>query len=435
MNTREEERAAPRPGAAIVTLDPARRAVMTLSVPLWLVASRIGVALVLAHVTLRLFPQSRQRLAFAILDPGTWLGAFDRWDAAYYVGVAGHGYPRGAPAMTAFFPGYPVVVRVVWEVTFGVISTPHAATLVSWLAFGGAAAVLYSTVSARFGGRAAAVGTALFCWSPASLFFLSPYSESLFALEIVAVLALLYRERFLAAAVVAAVASATSPESVALTVAIVVAAWLARRPWRMTVGYAAVSLVGLAAYMVYLQARFGDLLAFDRAQKSWHRSLNFPFLGLARNLIDLGRLPGSGPAPGGPSPTYDNIRAVWVVDDVMLLLAAVLAGYMLWRGLRGVRGRRAAEDLVRRGPFPLPWLAVTTIILAVAACTTIYPYGSTHLSSTEGEARFVAVAMPLYGGLSYLLRRRPGLALAAVCTSAAVAVVAQMMYNLGYWVT
>jgi hypothetical protein len=336
--------------------------------------------------------------------------------------------------------------------------------------------------------RVALIATVLFCWVPSSLFFLAPYSEGLFALEIVVVLALLERERYLAAAVVAGIASATSPESVALTLAIVVAAVLARRAWYAIVGYAVVSGLGLFCYMGFLWVRFSNPFEFVSVQRDWRRSEHFPFVGLYRNILALRHfLVGPGPAPGGSQVTFANFRAIWVLDDAALVVAALLVfalAYMCWTrrpaggwwapvahlvpdaagevavaGETPLAGEPARADGVDRpvpadvadaptgrvvigadtpsekAPIPVSFVVVSFVIVLLAACTTISPYAQANWASSEGEARFVSIAMPLYVGAALVLRRSAGLIAFAIGTSVVLALVFQALFNLGYWVT
>jgi hypothetical protein len=415
---------------------PRVRLPSAITVPFWLASSRIVVGVLLAHFVLVLVPQARQRLPGGVLNAGTWWGAFDRWDSAYYTRIAQHGYIHSEPALTAFLPAYSLLIRLLHTASFGLLNYLQAGMILSWAALIGAAILLYSLVRRRFGTRAALVATSLFCWFPTSLFFLSPYSEALFALELLGAVALLERRRFLLAATVAGVASATSPESIALTLAIVLAALLARQPLWRVVGYALVSGIGIFAYMIYLWNRFGQPFEFVRVHTLWHRSENLPFVGLYRNLQALQDFfVGAGPAPGGLNVTYANIRAVWILDDAMLFGAGVVLVYLLSAAALDLRARGWGLQAVRELTFPATWLIIATGIVAISACTTIFPYGSTHFSSTESEARFVSVAWPLFAGTALLFRRRAGITLALITVSVSAAVLFQVLYNLGYWLT
>ena len=376
------------------------------------------------------------------MSNGTWLGAFDRWDSVYYLGIAQHGYPINNVSQTAFFPGYSFLVAAMHAISLGSLTYLQSAIAVSWVAFTAAAILLYRLTTRIFGPRVALIATALFCWFPASLFFLAPYSEALFALEILVVVTLIERNQLLAASIVAAFASATSPESIALTAAIMIAAVVARKGVQWVLLYGAVSLAGIGAYMLYLWSRFSDPVEFASVQKFWHRSENLPFLGLYRNVIALRHFfVGPGPASGGLLPTYANIKWMWILDDGCLFAAAALTIVLV--GMWLVRSRRRGVSLLSVGvmegneesPIPLSMVVVTSIIVLIAACTTIFPYGLSTFASTEGEARFVSIAFPLYVVGALLIRRFASLICWVVGVSVVLALLFQALYNLGYWVT
>lgn len=418
--------------------------------PLWVAAGRIALGLVLGHLVLVLFPANPQLAPGMMGHYGTWFGAFDRYDSVYYLRIAERGYPRSEAALTAFLPAYSLLVRFAHVATFGALSMIATAEIVSWVAFAGTSVLLYLLVRDRYGTRPAMIAVALLCWTPASLFFLAPYSESLFALEVAAALYLIDRHRFLAAAAVAAIASATSPEAVALTLAIAVTAWLAGWGlWRI-IGYSAITSLGLVGYMLYLQVAFGHALEFVTTESSWHRSEHLPFVGLVHNLTALSRALRGPNAPRGSNiPTHANTAVMWVFDDASLILGTVVLVGMLaaaWLGRRPLRPHRPPAAFGGPGPasptrpsprrgFPASWLVTAGVIVLIAACTAIYPWGSTHYFSTESEERFIMVVVPLFAGTGVFLRRWPGLVTAVVATSIVLAVVFQTMFNLNYWVT
>jgi hypothetical protein len=424
-----------------------RRRWSEISIPFWVSATRIGFGLVFADLVLVLLPQSHQTIPEKVLNNGTWLGAFDRYDSQYYLFIAQHGYPLHSTAvnnsLTAFFPGYSLLVTVVRGITFGTVSTLTCGMVVAFAAFIAASVLLYRLAERRYGQRVALIATVLFCWFPSSLFFLSPYSEGLFALEIVLVLTFLDRGRFLAAAVVAAYASATSPESLALTIAIAVAAVLAGKGLARVVAYVAVSGVGLGAYGLFLLIRFNNPFEFVAVQYPyWRRSQHFPFVGLYRNVQALEHyITGSGLARPNPlAPTFDNLKWVWILDDAALVLAtAVLLALAAMAVLRWqARTRAPAATLTlpsETAPIPWAYVIVGAVIVVIAACTTISPYALPQYASSEGEARFVSIAMPLYIGGALLIRRWASLISIAIASFVVLSLIFQALYNLGYWVT
>ncbi len=415
-----------------------------ISIPFWVSATRIGVGLVFAHLVLVLLPQAHQTLPEKVLNSGTWLGAFDRYDSQYYLFIAQHGYPAHSAAvntsLTAFFPGYSLLITVVHGLTFGTVSYLTCGIIVAWAAFIAASVLLYHLAERRYGQRVALIATILFCWFPSSLFFLSPYSEGLFALLIVLALFFLDRGRYLAAAMVAAYASATSPESIALTVAIVVAAVLAGKGVARVIAYVAVSGVGLGAYGLFLLVRFNNAFEFiDVQKKYWNRSEQFPFVGLYRNVQALEHyITGSGTARPNPiAPTFDNLKWVWILDDAALVVATVVLLGLTAMAVTRWRARGAHTLTLPSESAPIPWsyVIVGAVIVLIAACTTISPYALPQYASSEGEARFVSIAMPLYIGGALLIRRWASLIAIAAGSFVVLALLFQALYNLGFWVT
>ncbi len=418
-----------------------RRLWSAVRIPFWISSSRIVIGMVFAHLVITLFPQALQHLGSGTLNNGTWFGAFDRWDSAYYTGIAAHGYPASQGATTAFFPGYPIIIRLVHGVTLGTLSYLDAAMLVSWLALIGTTILLYRLVVRHVDRRSALAASVLLCWFPTSLFFLAPYSEALLLFGILGVVTLLDQRRFLWASVVAAYATATSPEAVVLIVAIVVAAALCRKHVVRIAGYVAVSFSGLFVYALFLHARFGSFVEFERVQQYWHRSENAPFYGLYRNFVAIRQFfQGPGPAPGGQYPTFANIKYVWLLNDAAMILAALLTAYVVVVAARPFVAsvmRRHGGPILSPQPFSVPssFVVVSVGIVLIAACTTIYPYGSSQFYSTEGAARFVSTCFPMYVAGGYLATRRFGLLAWVVASSVMFAILFQALYNLGYWVT
>jgi hypothetical protein len=395
----------------------------------WIAVSRLVAGVLIAHAVVVLFPQSMMHSKLGTLSRGTWLGAFDRWDAGHYTAIAAHGY-GGHPDQAAFFPGYPLVIRLVGEVTGGTATDAQLGCLISFAAFVGAAGLLYPLVARRFGTRAGLVSTVLFCWFPTSVFYLAPYSEALFALEIVAVATLVDRGRWWWAAVVAGYASATSPESVALTAALVVAALVAGRGLRRTVGYAVVGSLGAAAYLVYLGVRLGSPLAFAHALPDYHRITLPPFVATVENIGSVHReLSSMGSTTGTARSLLANVVWMWVVDDVAVVAAAAaLIGLVVL----AVRARRTPGSSIG-ARIPLAWLVILGGILLIASSTAIRTPGT--LANTEGVARLLGVAFPLYVGLYLLVRRWQAPIVIGLGVSVAAAVVTQVLFNLGWWVT
>jgi hypothetical protein len=205
---------------------------------------------------------------------------WSRWDALHFFDVAQHGYagPGADPNATAFFPGFPLLVRL--GTTVG--ASPVAAGLVvSALACVVAFAFLYQLGDddlGEGGGRRAVAYLALF---PTAVFLIAPYSEALFLAGAIPAFYLARRGRWSWAGVPAAVATSTRFAGVFLLAGLV-AEFLRQRDFsrarlRAALGGLVLALLPLVAYVAYLWAATGDPLGFFVAQREgWGRALTNP---------------------------------------------------------------------------------------------------------------------------------------------------------------
>lgn len=115
------------------------------------------------------------------------LGGFVRWDAQYFMHIAKFGYTY--ENTLAFFPLYPVVAGFLGDSLAELIGHWHIepALLLIFIVgniflFKKAAVALYDLTAFALNDRELAFTSAmLFCFNPASIFFIAPYSETLFS--------------------------------------------------------------------------------------------------------------------------------------------------------------------------------------------------------------------------------------------------------------
>jgi hypothetical protein len=230
-------------------------------------------------------------------DPATVRSRLLAWDAGWLIRVARDGYPHGYSHDAsgtlvgnglAFFPGYPLGVRVVHELTR--LSFPSAALALSWVAGAAAAVGVYALGRRLYDSRVATVWTVLFCAQPMSVVLSMAYSEGLFVALVTAALVAAHRRAWLLAGGVGLAAALTRPTGAALAVGLAIAALtevVAKRPgrWR-AVAAAAVALAGVPAYLWWVADRVGTWRAwFDIQTAGWGSTLDFG-LGTARFLRD-----------------------------------------------------------------------------------------------------------------------------------------------------
>jgi hypothetical protein len=216
---------------------------------------------------------------------GLMLDVLTSWDGNWYFELIRHGYPRSVPhpidyfqpeARAAFFPLYPLLVRGVNRVLPG--SDVSSALFVNLL-LGAVVVVLVGLIARRLAGsKVAARAMVLTCVFPGSFVLSFAYSEALMlALAAGCLLALLDR-RWLLAGVLAALASATRPNALALAVACLVAAIIAWRADRDRKAFIAPALapIGFIVFQWYVGHHAGERGVWFRVQReAWGERASF----------------------------------------------------------------------------------------------------------------------------------------------------------------
>lgn len=223
-----------------------------------------------------------------------------RWDATWYVDIAGFGYRydarRGPSAQQAivFFPLYPMLIRTLDALTAParpatmkypeyietrLVHLAWCGLLISLVAFAGALVVLYRWAELHGGADAAAATVALLATYPFAVFFGAPYTESLFLLLAIGACYAFERRRLPLAAAAGLLAGLTRPNGVmlALLLAILALEPLRRREagWLRAVAggllTAAMPGVGLLLYSAFIYRLTGHPFAWVEAQAAWGR--------------------------------------------------------------------------------------------------------------------------------------------------------------------
>jgi hypothetical protein len=248
-----------------------------------------------------------------------------RWDAVYYLTLVQHGYPRGSTLQSehAFFPLYPLLVRV--ADLFLPQSEFVAAVSVS-LAAGAVAAVLFWRLAARLADRDAADRAVLvFCLFPGTIVFGWPYADALLVALMCASICLLLDGRWLAAAVVAALASATRPSGLTLVVACAVVAYThvaGDQPRRVLagVGAALLAMSGFVAFVVWLGNHTGNAMQWFDVERDLFDE-GTPWRRLPTTIADVFR----------DGPAFPRMMVIaFAAIAVVLLLVGCTAGQPLW---------------------------------------------------------------------------------------------------------
>ncbi|MGB9185478.1 MAG: mannosyltransferase family protein [Solirubrobacteraceae bacterium] len=254
-------------------------------------------------------------------------GSVYRFDSGYYLGVAAHGYGAASAGRLAFFPLYPLAIRIVSALTG---SGVMAGFLISAAAFLVALVLLHRLTELELGRRAAGATVLLLAFSPLSFFFTAVYSESLFLLLSVACVLAARQDRWRLACLLGALATLTRPTGILLAVALVLVRVRARGgPDRSLAGVLALP-AALLAYMAFLAASGYGWLAFFGAQSGWHRVTSGPVAGLGSAIWSaargLGRIAQGGTVyhPGLLGPFSQGAESVILLAVLGVMIAGTV---------------------------------------------------------------------------------------------------------------
>ena len=284
-------------------------------------------------------------------DSGWVVDVWGRWDSAWLLRVAIHGY-SDAKRTAAFFPLYPGLVAGLGRVLLG--HYVLAGVLVSLAACYGSFLLLHRIAEERLGADGARRALLYLALFPMSLFLQAAYTESLFLLLTLLAFFLAERGRFAGAGLSAGLAILTRAAGVALLPALVLLAWRSRDRGRAVAGLALAPLSFLVYPLVLWQQR-GEPFAFLHAEldPTWARHFSWagPFGGLwdgARAAVAGVRQLVAGPGGHVYWPVRDTtpMRVAALNLELFGFLALFLVlTVIVWRRFGSVYGLFCATSL------------------------------------------------------------------------------------------
>jgi hypothetical protein len=362
---------------------------------------------VMGAVAPRLPEASGLRLTPAFTGPD-WLAGWAQWDSGWYHRIAteGYSYVAGQQSTVAFFPAYPLVVRAARVA----VDDPYLAGIGVTLVSGLGVAVLFAAwVRSRLSPAAAwAALVAFLCFPYAFFLYGVVYADALFVAALLGAFLLLEDDRRLLAGLAGAVATAARPVGVVLVVGLAVRALERRgalRPagggwfdWRRVKWADAgvlLSVLGLAAWCVYLWSRFDDPFAFASAQAAWDQGagpetwLKFQFF---RDIADL-RSPGA--------------WILFMAHPVLTVAAACLLPRVFRR-------------------FGAGYGIYAALLIGMSALST---------KNFFGMARYLLAAFPCFAVLGEALDERPGLRRLYIPAGGVGLVALTAIFGTGYYLS
>jgi hypothetical protein len=222
-----------------------------------------------------------------------FLDLFARWDAGWYGGIATTGYeanytfdPRH-PSSIAFFPGLPILMRLVRHVLN--VNLWMGGIIVVLVAFLCALINVYRLAREDMPADQARAAVLFLAFYPFAVCYSAILTESLFLLAAASAFLYFRREQLTKAALFGLLAGIVRPNGFLLCVPLALLAltpfargrgWLSNpgglppQRWgnlALKLVVAAVPIVSVAAYSWYVYSRTGDPFAWAKAQQAWGR--------------------------------------------------------------------------------------------------------------------------------------------------------------------
>jgi Mannosyltransferase (PIG-V) len=336
-----------------------------------------------------------------------------RWDSAWYIQIAQHGYYSAASSN--FYPLYPLLIAL-GDV---LVKQPLIVGMaISFASMTVAMVVLYRLALIDLDERAARLTIVLLSLYPVSFYLSAVYTESLFLMLTVGAFYAARRERWMVAGLCGGLCAATRSDGVSLLLPLgllylygprALPATAKTPPWwrpryRLERSAAWLALVpaGLAAYLAYLGISHADPFApYHAAQVDWGRSFGGPFISVFKTIGMVpgdihGLLTGSARSVGPGDPLSWNAHDLIDLGFLVVAIGALAASW-------------------RRVPFP--YLVYAVVVLLYASS-----FPAPH-SPLEGLPRYLLPAFPLFMGVSSRLAGRRRLTRGMLAGSAALLVV------------
>jgi hypothetical protein len=347
--------------------------------------------------------------------PSSLLANWERWDAAWYINIARHGYFE--PQAAAFFPLFPGLTRLLSPL-FGGHLEPAAVVVANLGSLAAFIGIGLLAANERWTAASAPVAIMIAATYPFAFFTIVPYAEGLLFGLVALNLYFARRRRWRAAAITGFLCALSRPTGIIVFLPLL---WeygrdqrwwqsIARRQWlgtlsprRMLTAVAVIGAVpaGLGAYMLYLWRQFGDPLLFIHAQERyWGRD---PI-----GVISTVRV------------TFENLLHTPPWTQAQALELSALLPVLAFGILTVV--------MIRRAPFSFTLLMAGLLFLTLSA---IIPASTEKI---ESAGRELLVAVPMFVMLGGLVVKRVGWQMFLMATGLMVQAVFAGVYLSTGWI-
>jgi hypothetical protein len=287
-------------------------------------------------------------LVLAVVQHRTLTNMVSNWDVQHFAELAGGGYWAEADGtLMAFFPGWPAILWL-----FAQLGIPVAISgvIISTACSALAAAALY-----RLGGQWAAVA---WLFAPTAVFTVVPYTESLFCAVAFWAWERARADRWLAVALLTALACTVRVSGLFLIGALLVMIMTSGGPMLIKLRRAALMLIPAAVLMAfgtYLYVLTGSWTAWYHAQSTgWVRQLTWPWDSFLNTIPVI--LPGA----------YANHPWWAAVFRGEMISMAVGVGVTIWCVVVSLRARKSPTGPDRPMWGEASWVGVQVVAFSLS---------------------------------------------------------------------
>ncbi len=314
-----------------------------------------------------------------------WIYYFGNFDGVHYLRIAQDGYAY--QFTQAFFPFYPILVRLISYLTFGNFLV--AALILSNLAFLAGLLLFYKLVKKNYDEKTAFWSCLFLLVFPTSFYFGAVYTEGLFFLLIISSFYFFEKKKIILASTIGSLASTTRLIGIFL-----VPALIKGKSFKSLTPLLIIPL-GLVIYMIYLKIEFNNPFYFLTAQTIW---------GQERSTTQLVLLP----------QVFWRYFKILVTTSGLPLFNAILE---LAATIFALIALTIATKRVKREWLIFSWLAVLTPTLT---------------GTLASMPRYILIAFPIYIVLAHIKSFTVKILL--VTSFIVLQAILIILFTRGYWV-
>lgn len=199
-----------------------------------------------------------------------------RWDSGGYLSIAQNGYTQAQPNLAAFFPIYPLLIKIAGTILGGNFILGGWLISIIFLFLSGL--VLYKIIQEFHPKANPLLGVLMLLVFPSAFFLNAVYTESVFLFFTLATFYYLHKKKFLIAALFGLAASLTKIIGIALIVPFIIELFIHYKYFKERLKgilQSLIILLGPISFFIFHLFYYGRFNHFFKVQAAWGRQFSF----------------------------------------------------------------------------------------------------------------------------------------------------------------